>query len=166
MGYRSRLGKVVKAEKVRFEGKSAKEVEAMLPEDSSCYYPDFHTELYGLGKYFDFTKGEAPFYSFDIEEECEAEFYIMSKEELKSLIGDYHSTIKSYLESLKSGKAYLESKQQEWDSRFDLKPYYLDEEHPDGFITPSWKYEYAIFNLVHIYRSFDWENDYLIYSAW
>jgi len=28
------------------------------------------------------------------------------------------------------------------------------------------QYEYAIFNLVYIYRTFDWENDYLIYSGW
>jgi len=33
-------------------------------------------------------------------------------------------------------------------------------------ITNSWKYEYSIFELVRVYKTFDWENDYLIYYGW
>ncbi len=55
----------------------------------------------------------------------------------------------------------------EWDSKWTI-PYYLDEpeKEKDGAIVRSWKMEYAIFNLVYIYQTFDWENDLLIYSGW
>lgn len=33
-------------------------------------------------------------------------------------------------------------------------------------ITTSWKYEYSIFELVRLYKTFDWENDLLIYYGW
>ena len=72
-------------------------------------------------------------------------------------------------ERLAKGKddvqVFINSKAREWGNKF-LNPYYLDEETTDGAIVKSWEYEYAIFNLVYIYRTFDWENDYLIYSAW
>lgn len=55
----------------------------------------------------------------------------------------------------------------EWDSKWTV-PYYLDEPYKetDGALVRSWKFEYAIFNLVHIYRTFDWERDLLIYNGW
>lgn len=45
----------------------------------------------------------------------------------------------------------------EWDldSIIDLKN--------NDTLTHSWKYEYTIFNLVHIYKTFNWDNDMLIY---
>jgi hypothetical protein len=52
---------------------------------------------------------------------------------------------------------HIKSMRLEWfcDSPFNLK---------DGdSITNSWKYEYGIFELVRIYKTFDWENDLLIY---
>ena len=33
-------------------------------------------------------------------------------------------------------------------------------------ITDSWKYEYNIFELVRIYKSFNWKKDLLIFHAW
>jgi hypothetical protein len=33
-------------------------------------------------------------------------------------------------------------------------------------VTTSWKYEYAIFELVRIYKTFDWENDIMIYYGY
>lgn len=64
-------------------------------------------------------------------------------------------------------KLFMEfcGKVSEWEGKY-LKPYWLDEDSTDGFISRSWKYEYAIFNLVYIYRSFDFENDFLIFSGW
>ena len=42
-------------------------------------------------------------------------------------------------------------------------PYKLD----DGdSVTTSWKYEYSVFELVRIYKTFDWENDLLIYYGY
>jgi hypothetical protein len=169
MSYRSRLGKIAKTEKEKYKGKSYEEVAAMMGEDFVCYRPNAHTELFELGKYFEFTKGKINFYDFDIEEEEDCEFYIMSKEDLKELIYDYHELIYNMYERLAKGKddvqTFINGKAIEWCGKFSI-PYYLDEETTDGEIVKSWKYEYSIFNLVYIYRTFDWENDYLIYSAW
>lgn len=33
-------------------------------------------------------------------------------------------------------------------------------------VSLSWKYEYAIFELVRIYKQFDWENDILVYYGY
>ena len=41
-------------------------------------------------------------------------------------------------------------------------PYRLDR---GDEITNSWKYEYVIFELVRIYKSFDWENNIMIYHG-
>lgn len=169
MGYRSRLGKIAKTEKEKYKGKSYEEVAAMMGEYFACYRPEAHTQIFGLGKYFEFTKGKTNFYDFDVEEEEDCEFHIMTKEDLKELIRDYHEVICNMYERLAKGEddvqEFINGKVREWRSKF-LNPYYLDEEHTSGEIVKSWKYEYSIFNLVYIYRTFDWENDYLIYSAW
>lgn len=36
----------------------------------------------------------------------------------------------------------------------------------DEQIVSSWEYEYAIFELVRLYKSFDWDNNYLIFLGW
>ncbi len=42
-------------------------------------------------------------------------------------------------------------------------PYNLE----DGdSVTTSWKYEYSIFELVRLYKTFDWENNLLIYYGY
>jgi hypothetical protein len=45
----------------------------------------------------------------------------------------------------------------------DSLPYNLEKKDN---ITTSWKYEYSIFELVYIYKKFDWENDLLIYYGY
>ena len=44
------------------------------------------------------------------------------------------------------------------------RPYSLDRNVPD--IVTSWRYEYAIFEMVRIYKAFDWEKNYLIFYGW
>ncbi len=178
MGYRLRLGKVKKTEEEKYAGKTYEEVTEIIEkieEDSAPYRPPFHTELFEIGKYVKYDKHMIPFYDFDIEADCEAGFYIMTKEGLKFIIGDYHLKVYNMYknlsnESRRNTRAFFERRAREWDSSSKLKmnmnPYYLDEEKTDGEIAKSWQYEYAIFNLVHIYRTFDWDNDYLIYSGW
>ena len=43
-------------------------------------------------------------------------------------------------------------------------PYDLNAERPE--ITTSWKYEYVQFELIRIYKAFDWEKDLLVYYGW
>lgn len=45
-----------------------------------------------------------------------------------------------------------------------LTPFNLDDGNER--ITKSWKIEYGIFDLVRIYKTFNWENDLLIYYGW
>lgn len=171
MGYRARLGKIAKKERDKYKGKTYLEVYDMLPEDAP-YRPLEHTQLYELGKYVEYGEGLEPFYDFDVYEECEAEFHIMTKEKLRDIIKDYHYKNHKYFKDLYEGddleqiKNYLRTKLREWGDSSSRQPYWLDQKNTDGEIASSWLYEYAIFNLVYIYRTFDWKNDYLIYSAW
>lgn len=54
----------------------------------------------------------------------------------------------------------------EWGVKFpwlENKPYSLD---PERELVSSWKYEYAIFNLVNLYRTFDWKRNIMIYYGY
>lgn len=165
MGYRARLGKIAKTEKAKFDGLNYEEA-FNIEED--LYYPPAHTQIYELGKHVNFANQSGksePFYSFDIYDECKSEFCILNKEGLEFIIDEYHKIIKGYFNDMKPEEfeGYIRSKRGEWDNKFNLKPYSID---TNKEFIGSWKYEYAIFTLVEIYRSFDWEDDYLIYSAW
>jgi len=168
VGYRLRLGRVNKSEKHIFTGLSIDEVQNMIGDTFAPYRPPFHTELFEIGKYVDYAKHVRPFYDFDIVEECEAEFHIMRKEGLKLIIDDYHDKVfQNYkdMENSKDIESFISRRTKEWSKEYSL-PYYLDEKECDGFIVRSWQFEYSIFNLVYIYRTFNWKNDYLIYSGW
>ena len=178
MGYRIRLGKIPKAAKEKYSG-SYEEVSELLDEVGvSTAYPPEHTQLYEIGKYIAFESGRTPFYNFDTTDD-DYEFDILSKDGLKHIIMKYHQLIlKNYQElqeaintadedGINKVLGFINSRIAEWEpNKFGLSPYYLDEKKTDGEIVSSWKIEYAIFNLVYIYRTFDWENDYLIYSGW
>jgi len=45
-----------------------------------------------------------------------------------------------------------------------LKPYDLNDNREE--ITKSWKYEYNIFELVRIYKTFDWKRNVMIYYGY
>ena len=47
---------------------------------------------------------------------------------------------------------------------FGILPVDLDESRER--ITGDWSYEYAIFELVRLYKVFDWENDDLVLEGW
>jgi hypothetical protein len=176
MGYRLRLGRIAKTEREKYRGKTLEEAQAMMDEDEALYRPHAHTQLYEIGKYVNFSEGAEPFYDFELDED---EFKIVNKEWLKALIQEYHDRIWYTYASLAKGEGecledpdaprkFLLKRAREWGRSFNLLPYYLDQppEKCDGFLVSSWDIEYAIFNLVYIYRTFDWEKDYLIYSGW
>ena len=180
MGYRLRLGRIAKIEREKYRGKTSEEVEQMIEEDLSPYRLPEHEELYEIGKYVYFPDGQEEFYDFNIREEYESDFQIMSKEGLKKIIEWYQSEVldrykelmelseKDDQDSKDEVMGFFYRKIQDWDGKYDVHPYWLDQDkdHSDGAVVRSWSMEYAIFNLVHIYRYFDWENDYLIYSGW
>lgn len=193
MGYRLRIGRIPKSAHEKY-GKMRTEDEvikaAKLSDGDAVYrsLPEYQ-ELYELGKYCDFSEGCRPFFVFELEEN---DFHIVTKEWLIKLIETYHknnadwySKLLGCLEMDDEGVvslkyepddsldcdpsrmlwSHLNSIKNEWVSRFGSTPYNL-EPGKDGPIVSSWKYEYSIFNLVHILHTFDWENDLLIYSGW
>lgn len=94
----------------------------------------------------------------------------------------YHNNVFEYYKNLYdivNDKSFVDDKskynqlvshfygiKEEWNTKWNLRPYYLDQDKTDGMISGSWKIEYAIFNLTYIYRTFDFKKDLLIYSAW
>jgi hypothetical protein len=201
MGYRTKLGRIAKEERTQFMGKSCDECQRILddryPDENyvSLYYPPAHTQLIELGKYCQFEVQPEPFYNgFNIQEECETEFHILTKEGLHQIIREYHQKVhenyKTMLASVENPdlinrwddndpKQFLERRVREWDLEqneaylnaphpIEMYPYYLNQpaDKRDGFIAQSWQFEYQVFNLTFIYSTFDWDNDYLIYSAW
>jgi hypothetical protein len=190
MGYRIKLGRIPKTEKEQYKGKTEEEVYKMLGDDEfSSYRPPNHEELFEIGKYVSYENGRSPFYDFEMED---TEFDILSKEGLLSIIEETHKELADYffemneaivnvfekiekkeeldfytVEGFDKVVSHLRSKAVEWKNEYRLKPYRLEENKKmDGYVSSSWLKEYSIFNLAHIYRTFDWENDYLIYSGW
>jgi len=176
MGYRSRLGKINKKGSEFLRNFSWEEAEEYFNDHNNggMSYPSLHTQLYEIGKYYSFPSEDPlePFYkNFDIYKKMESEFHIMQEKHLRIIIDDFHSQIFEYFEKLlaneKDREAYFINKVNEWKPKnWEVYPYHLKRGKTDGEIVRSWKMEYSIFNITYIYRTFDWENDYLIWSAW
>lgn len=106
-------------------------------------------------------------YSFSLDEE---EYYYMSKDNLKDLIEYYRKNILLYYEQLidRDGN-FLQDERNIgssirglW-STWRICPFDLDSTDPMSFISRSYRVEYDIFNLVYIYKTFNWDKDYLLY---
>lgn len=132
--------------------------------------------MFELGTFWYTPELQTPFYSFHIHKSDGYEFYIMSKKELDDFIKNLHEDVYIKCEDLLNDfgsedsfckiESFLRNRLRQWDTKesniYDLEKRGYDS---NGFITKSWEYEYYIFNLIYIYKTFDWENDYLIYSA-
>lgn len=122
----------------------------------------------------DMTKEEInnPLYFREILKEGEFEFHEVTKEGLKYFIEKYKERIiKIFEEALKSDderhpfypslKQYAKEKLRNWKYNVcvDLRPC-LDEDIYN--VTNDLSYEYCIFNLVALYKNFDFENNMLV----
>lgn len=69
-------------------------------------------------------------------------------------------------DQLDRAKVYFNEKLNEWNNEIvpELKPYDLNKENDN--IVRSWLYEYEVFELVRIYKNFDWGNNSLIFMGW
>ena len=179
MGYRTRLGRSPKSFKEQVKGLSKNEVLQLINEnppedegdgelyyDNAVYRPEepFYKELYEIGKYYSFDQFRLPFYDFELDEN---EFDILDKRGLELIIDNERKVNHEYFQELAENPDrhahYFEGKVSEWSGQFGLCPYNLN---PNRNVVSSWLREYTIFQLCIIYRDFDWENDYLIYSGW
>lgn len=112
-------------------------------------------------------------------------FALLTKDDFKAVIEAYRQKIVDWFERLLSpDKSPItfnklskeERKRLEWEYEIRDKldswsgkycgilPIDLDESRER--ITGDWSYEYAIFELVRVYKAFDWENDDLVLVGW
>ena len=158
-------------------------------------YDIAQTKLYELGKYVDsFPKRlfKPVFLNKELQKDFtqEHDFYLVGKKFLESVADVYSNKVKDYYKTmlepflnddkyprLKEPKDYnpqdvlkmaehIRSMASEWGSIppfLSQLPY--DLKNGDA-VTTSWKYEYAQFELVRIYKTFDWKNNVLIYYGY
>lgn len=196
MGYRHYIHKISKTELAEIKSFSnpselcewAKQhgyaVEPSIDDSESECFPIYElgTELYNFGKYVDWASkiqitNESLFDSKELKDFYEDyDPVILSEDDFRQVIDDYKNKIVAYYESLSTvtdldsrtveqkQKAHIESQLNEWKNKFGLLPINMDP--TTDKICDSWLYEYAIFELVRIYKTFDWENDVLILLGW
>lgn len=148
-------------------------------------------ELYELGKHSGIgfkLESERPsmFTSEELKKRYEDYgFALLTKDDFKAVIEAYRQKIVDWFESLiNPDKSQItfnklsqkERKHLEWEYEirdkldywsgkyFGILPIDLDESRER--ITGDWSYEYAIFELVRLYKIFDWENDDLVLVGW
>lgn len=149
------------------------------------------TELYELGKHSEIaftleSKRPSLFTSEELKERyCDYGFALLTKDDFKAVIEAYRQKIINWLQSLldpeddpliqsKLSKEErrrvlidneIKNKIDSWSGKyFGISPIDLDESKER--ITGDWSYEYAIFELVRLYKVFDWENDDLVLVGW
>lgn len=148
-------------------------------------------ELYELGKHSEIAfklESERPslFTSEELKERySDYGFALLTKDDFKAIIEAYRQKIVDWLQSLLNPEDYpiipsklpkeerkhltieheIQDKIDSWSGRyFGILPIDLDESTER--VTGSWLYEYAIFELVRLYKTFDWGNDDLVLVGW
>jgi len=184
MGYRNYIGSLPKVEYDKIKNLTIDEIRQLKKIDEEDYYIGIHDfdikELHEFGKYVEFgdEKFYTPFFlNKQVQEHIadEHDFYIVTKEFLKHIIEHYTEVVKKWYEEvlpnnispkdltekqLESVWNHLRSIKSEW---CYLTPYNLEK---GDEITTSWKYEYSVFELVRLYKHFDFENNIMIYYGY
>lgn len=162
-------------------------------DDGSGWFSPYEVgkEIYDLGKYSKIAfklESERPslFTSEELKDRySDYGFALLTKDDFKAVIEAYRQRIVDWFqELLKPDKSRIfsnklsieERKRLEWEDEikakwekwcgkyFGISPIDLDESRER--ITGDWSYEYAIFELVRLYKVFDWENDDLVLVGW
>lgn len=124
------------------------------------------------------------------------DFYIVEKEFVKLLIDNYTEKVREYYKDMlgtffegRVSKSEFMKKKENPMTEEELGGVYLLIDHvrsmaiewgvtgfldemvpyslnPDRELVSSWKYEYAIFNLVLLYRTFDWKRNIMVYYGY
>ena len=156
-------------------------------ENEAVYVPlyDIGPEFYDFGKYFEAEKemqetGRPLFLHLDLKNEYEEYApYIVGKEALLCAIELYKKNVISSYEKMLSWN----EKDQEDDWKERTKQQFIEDSissilrewknnsayntsDKTPAITSSWKYEYAVFELVRLYKSTDWDKYELLFMGW
>lgn len=162
-------------------------------DDGSGWFSPYKigTDLYELGKYSEIAfklESERPslFTSEELKERySDYGFALLAKDDFKVVIEAYRQKIVEWFTYLlnpdesridsnklsKEERKHLEweheikDKLEKWSGKyFDILPIDLNENRER--ITGDWSYEYAIFELVRLYKVFDWENNEIVLVGW
>lgn len=177
MGYHQRLARIPKTTKNEVSGLSFDFVKGQYEDDFFLTALNGYKELIYLGDIKDISG--TPFFDFNIKD-YGYEFSILTKDDLKNIIEQYYKHVQNEFTNLKelltplckneqidygAIVSHLYSKFQIWgDNGMNWRPYNLNENREN--IVDSNRYEYDVFELVRILKSFDFENNYLILSGW
>lgn len=189
MGYRNYIAPLKKEEYNKIKNFTKKKLyeykKIDMKDDCVSVYDIPEKAIYELGKYVEF--GDEKFFkpvfkNKKLQKEMteEYDFFIVGKDFLKHIIEHYAEKVKKiYTELLTEGvtneqitfKEIPQEKALAWFNHIrgnsvewlQLTPYNLDSGEE---VTTSWKYEYSIFELVRIYKSFDWKNNLMIYYGY
>lgn len=152
----------------------------LTPENVPIY--GLGTELYNFGTGVDWASkmqitNESLFNSKELKDFYEDyDPVILSKDDFRQVIDDCKNKIIAYYESLltvtelddrtveQKQKAHVERQLNEWKNKFGLLP--INTDLTTDKICDSCLFEYAIFELVRIYKTIDWENDAIILLGW
>lgn len=184
MGYSFHLGKVTKKKREAFKNLSVAAIKKKNKEEYFRPY-DIATKLFELGKEFELRTIKPHLQKFFTNPTTHKKlasgdpfFFILTKDGLKALIEDMAEDIKKHfldqeqqVIKLSEGKLSeydksrllrnIGSKRDEWSNKYGLTPYKLTGPH----LVNSCKFEYAIFELVNLYRTFNFKTNYLILYA-
>jgi len=175
MGYRNYISRIKKEDLAKL---------LLLQDNGGISYSARHdvTErLYEIGKHYDRPE------DFEIlndlsDTDTDTEYIVITKNSLKAIIKQYAKMHLNYLNKIKiptekldkdniwrrnagyldSCDSYIKSQIHDW-KRAETFIYNLDENTDQ--IVNSWSYQYEIFELVRIFKSFDYDNYYLIYEG-
>jgi hypothetical protein len=173
MGYRLYIGEINKEEHDKMQKMSYKYLVAKYNKgDESISNYQLVNELHGFGKYYDMDTSK--YNHFFATEEIrkhfdENDFWIVDKEFLLSIIEKERIVMANwYRECTKKSHEELvfemENLASEWEGKFGVCPYDLNLSKPN--LIASWKRDYNIFDLVRIYKTFDFEKNHLVYYGW
>ena len=124
------------------------------------------TNLYELGKYIDNEVREG-LITIGESDSDDGEFCIIDIESIPVIISHFSKKHINFLNSVKSGESrqftlesYIDDQIRQW-SRPESFIYNINKDY-DALVN-SWEYQYEIFDLIRIYKTFDVENNYLLW---
>lgn len=161
------------------------EVERYDGEKPYCAVFNLGKEIYEFGKYVDWAfdmqiRNESIFVTKELKERYnDYAPVICTQDDFLFVITCYKQKIINYYKSLfeldeidkahkitveEKCKRHVKSQLNEWENPFGICP--IDTNLSKPFINSSWLYEYGIFELVRVYKTFDWENNSLVLLGW
>jgi len=133
------------------------------------YNDDIIEELHELGKYVDMEVRDGLIVTSETFSE-DGEFDIIDIESIPHVVSCYAKSFTKFLESLKDGtnqiynyESYIEEQIRRWINA-DSLVYNIDK-NKDKLVS-SWEFQYEIFDLIRIYKTFDTENYHLLWLGY